>query len=86
MVNTVKLLSDAARDSVQDISEPYDNYHAELVYTFTRVIQILQSEPGNRVQRRAIEDVVKGFAGKSAQNSRNYDEARKRTYHEFQTA
>ncbi len=63
MANTVKLLSDAARDSVQDISAPYESYHADLIYTFSKVIQILQSEPGNRAQRRAIEEVIKSFAG-----------------------
>ena len=63
MANTVKLLSDAARDSVQDISEPYEIYHADLIFAFSRVIQILQSEPGNRAQRRAIEELVKSFAG-----------------------
>ena len=63
MANTIKLLSDAARDSVQDISEPYETYHADLIFTFSRVIQILQSEPSNRAQRRAIEELVKSFAG-----------------------
>ncbi len=63
MANTVKLLSDAARESVQDISEPYETYHADLIFTFSRVIQILQSQPSNRAQRRAIEELVKSFAG-----------------------
>ncbi len=63
MANTIKLLSDAARESVQDISEPYETYHADLIFTFSRVIQILQSEPSNRAQRRAIEELVKSFAG-----------------------
>ena len=63
MANTIKLLSDAARNSVQDINEPYETYHAELIYTFSRVVQILQSEPSNRAQRRAIEELVKSFAG-----------------------
>lgn len=63
MANTVKLLSDAARDSVQDISEPYETYHADLIFTFSKIIQILQSEPGIRAQRRAIEELIKSFAG-----------------------
>ena len=63
MANTIKLLSDAARESVQDISEPYETYHVDLIFTFSRVIQILQSEPSNRAQRRAIEELVKSFAG-----------------------
>lgn len=63
MANTIKLLSDAARDSVQDTSEPYETYHADLIFTFSRVIQILQSEPSKRAQRRAIEELVKSFAG-----------------------
>ncbi len=63
MANTVRLISDAARDAVQDISEPYDNYHAELVSKFTRVLQILHFAPNDRAQRRAIEELVKGFAG-----------------------
>ena len=63
MANTVKLLSDAARDSVQDISEPYETYHADLINTFSRVIQILESEPRNLAQRRAIEELIKSFAG-----------------------
>ena len=63
MANTVRLLSDAARESVQDISESYETYHADLISTFSRVIQILESEPSNRAQRRAIEELVKSFAG-----------------------
>lgn len=63
MANTIKLLSDAARESVQDIREPYETYHADLIFTFSRVIQILQSEPSNRAQVRAIEELVKSFAG-----------------------
>ena len=63
MANTVKLLSEAARETVQDISEPYETYHADLIYAFSKVIQILQTEPSNRAQRRAIEELVKSFAG-----------------------
>ena len=63
MTNTVKLLTEAARDSVRDISEPYDNYHADLIYRFIGVIQILKSEPGEHAQRRAIEELVTDFAG-----------------------
>lgn len=63
MANTVRLLSDAARESVQDIGESYETYHADLINTFSRVIQILESEPSNRAQRRAIEELVKSFAG-----------------------
>lgn len=63
MASTLQLLSEAARESVQDISQPYDSYHAELVHVFTKVIQILQDEPSNRARRRSIEEVVKAFAG-----------------------
>ena len=63
MINTVKLLTEAARESVRDISEPYDDYHADLIYQFIGVIRNIKSEPGEHAQRRAIEELVTGFAG-----------------------
>ena len=52
----------AAIDTVQDIAEPYDGYHVDLVDTLTKALQILHSVPGEREQRRAVEDLVKGFS------------------------
>lgn len=62
MSNTVKLLTEAARESMQDIGEPFDNYHADLIYQFIGVIRIIKSVPGETAQRRAIEDLVSGFS------------------------
>ena len=40
----------------------YEGYDAELVRTFTRILQILRDEPGERAQRRAIETLLHGLA------------------------
>ena len=58
MVSASRLLTTAAREVVQDIAAPYDDYHAELVRTFGKVLQILQEEPNERSQRRAIETLL----------------------------
>ena len=62
MVNAARILTTAARDVVQDIDKRYDDYDAELVKTFTRVLQILRDEPSERAQRRAIETLLHGLA------------------------
>ena len=62
MVNAARILTTAARDVVQDMDRPYEGYDAELVRTFTRVLQILRDEPGERAQRRAIETLLHGLA------------------------
>ena len=62
MSNTVKLLTEAAREAMQDLSEPYDDYHADLIYQFIGVIRIIKSVPGETAQRRAIEELVSGFS------------------------
>ena len=64
MVNAARLLTSAAREVVQRISKPYDDYDAELVATFTRVLQIFREEPTESAQRRAIETLLKGLASK----------------------
>ena len=71
MVNAARILTSAAREVVQDIDEPYDGYDAELVRIFTRVLQILRDEPGERAQRRAIETLLQGLA--SEVNARSED-------------
>ena len=62
MVNAARILTSAARDVAPDIEKRYDGYDAELVRTFTRVLQILRDEPGERAQRRAIETLLHGLA------------------------
>ena len=62
MVNAARILIEAARDAVEDISQPYDGYDADLVTTFTSVLQILREEPGDRAQRREIEALLSRFA------------------------
>ena len=62
MVNAARILTTAARDVVQDMDRRYEGYDAELVSTFTRVLQILRDEPGERTQRRAIETLLHGLA------------------------
>ena len=62
MVNAARILTDAARNVVQDIDKPYDGYDAQLVRTFTQVIQILRNEAGELAQRRAIETLLHGLA------------------------
>ena len=71
MVNAARILTNAARDVVPDIEKRYEGYDAELVRTFTRVLQILRDEPGERAQRRAIETLLHGLA--SEVNARSED-------------
>ena len=71
MVNAARILTNAAREVVPDIENRYEGYDAELVRTFTRVLQILRDEPGERAQRRAIETLLHGLA--SEVNARSED-------------
>ena len=71
MVNAARILTTAAREVVQEIDNRYDDYDAELVRTFTRVLQILRDEPNERAQRRAIETLLQGLA--SEVNARSED-------------
>lgn len=64
MVSSSRLLTNAAKDVVEDIGKPYDGYDADLVGTFTRVLQILRDEPSENGQRRAIETLLRGVASK----------------------
>ena len=64
MVRSVKPILDAAVEAVKDIGEPYGGYHADLVNTLTKGLQLLHSEPGQRAQRKATEDLIKVFAAK----------------------
>ena len=70
MVNAARILINAARDVVPDIEKRYEGYDAELVRTFTRVLQVLRDEP-ERAQRRAIETLLHGLA--SEVNARSED-------------
>ena len=71
MVNAARILTNAARDVVPDIEKRYEGYDAELVRTFTRVLQILRDEPSERAQRRAIGTLLHGLA--SEVNARSED-------------
>ena len=62
MVNAARILTTAARDVVHNIDRRYGGYDAELINTFTRVLQILRDEPGERAQRRSIETLLHGLA------------------------
>lgn len=62
MSDATKLLSKAAGEAVQDITERYDGYHAHLVGRFVDVLRIQHSEPGDRARRRAIKELVTSFA------------------------
>ena len=63
MPDATKLVANAAGEAVQDIAERYDGYHAHLVGRFVEVLRIQHSEPGDRARRRAINELVKSFAG-----------------------
>ena len=63
MPDATKLVANAAGEAVQDIAERYDGYHAHLVSRFVEVLRIQHSEPGDRARRRAINELVKSFAG-----------------------
>ena len=62
MVNSARILTNAARDVVQDIDKPYNAYDTDLVNTFTRVLQIIRDESNERAQRRAVETLLHGLA------------------------
>ena len=62
MVNASRLLTAAAEEVVQDIGEPYEEYHADLVSAFARTLRILQDEPSPRAQSREIRTLVSSFA------------------------
>ena len=62
MVNSARILTSAARDVVQDIDKRYEDYDAELVRTFTSILQALRDEPSSSSQRRAIETLLHGLA------------------------
>ena len=62
MVSLVRPVLVAAQEAVQEIGEPYEGYHADLVNTLTEALQILRSDPIERAQRRATEDLIKNFA------------------------
>ena len=62
MANALKLLSAAAREAVEDITEPYEDYRADLVHTFTDVLQVQQTEPNERSARQAVETLIINFA------------------------
>ncbi|MCY4578429.1 MAG: hypothetical protein OXD31_05215 [Chloroflexi bacterium] len=62
MVSASRLLTAAAEDVVQDIGEPYEEYHADLVMTFAKVLRILQDEHGDRAQRREIRVLIDSLA------------------------
>ena len=71
MVNAARILTSAARDVVPDIEKRYEGYDAELVSTFTRVLQILRDEPVPAAQRRAISTLLHGLAAEV--NARSED-------------
>ena len=62
MADSAKLVSDAARKTVQNLSERYDGYQAQLVRKFVDVIRILRSQPGTSTQRKALKELVTSFA------------------------
>ena len=62
MVSAARILTTAAQDVVQDIRKPYDNYDAELVAAFRRVLQIIREEPTETRQRRAVETLLRSLA------------------------
>ena len=62
MIESIRPVLAAARYAVQDISEPYDGYHVDLVDTLTKALAISHSVPGDQAQRRAVEELVKAFA------------------------
>ena len=62
MVSAARLLTTAAQDVVQDISKLHDNYDAELVAAFRRVLQIIREEPNETNRRRAVETLIRSLA------------------------
>ncbi len=57
-----KLLFEATRDAVAGIDELYEGYHAELVRSLSRILQILREEASTNAQHREIGELLKQFA------------------------
>ena len=64
VVSSARMLTNAARQVVQDIDNLYDGYDADLVSQFTSVLQLLRDEPPEAAQRRAVETSLRGFASR----------------------
>ena len=62
MVSSARLLTNAARQVVQEIDNLYDEYDADLVSQFTSVLNLLRDEPTETAQRRTVETSLRGFA------------------------
>lgn len=62
MVGSAKPVHVSALEAVLDIAKPYDGYHADLVDILTKAINVLRTEPSERGQLRATENLVKAFA------------------------
>ena len=73
MADTTKLLVEAARDSVQDITERYHGYHARLIDRFTEILRI-QRDEANEVATRSIGILIASFANEVAAQRRSAPE------------
>ena len=62
VVSSARMLTNAARQVVQDIDNLYDGYDADLVSQFTSVLHSLRDEPTEAAQRRAVATLLRGFA------------------------
>ena len=62
MVSRNKPVVSAALEAVQGIDEVYEGYRADLVEKLSRALRVLDSGDNERSQRKATEDLIKGFA------------------------
>ena len=62
MVSASRLLTNAARQVVGEIDFPYEGYDTELVSQFIQILQLLREEQIDTAQRRAVENLLRGFA------------------------
>lgn len=58
MPNVVKPVIAAAREAVQNIPEPCEGYHAQLITTFVGAIQSVELNATVPEQRREIREII----------------------------
>ena len=58
MPNVVKPVIEAAREAVQNIPEPYDGYHAQLITAFVGAIQSVELNATTSEQRKEIREII----------------------------
>lgn len=68
MSSTTQLVRQAAHETVQNITDRYDDYHQHLVEKFVEILRIQNFEPNEQARGRAIAKLVEAFADQASVN------------------